>query len=169
MSVELLPMTRELFHELFRGFQYDPALFADQALYERVRNKPYSREETDARWDKRISKLDTLTFAVMREGSVIGEVVLKAIDPNSKQCELGIHLINDSVKGFGYGTEAERLAIEYAFNELGMNTVLADVIIKNTRSRHILEKLGFVRICERDGFIFYKLERRSYYADSSDR
>lgn len=169
MSVELIPMTRELFHELFRGFQYDPALFADPALFESVSKKPYSREETDARWDKRISKPDALTFAVMLDGRVIGEVVLKAIDRINKRCELGIHLINDSVKGFGYGTQAERLAIEYAFNGLGMEEVLADTILKNTRSQHIIEKLGFERVCEKNGFIFYKLGKDNYYADSSDR
>lgn len=169
MRVKLVPMTRELFHELFQGFQYDPAIFADMALYEKARSTPYSREATDALWDKRKAKPDLMTFAVMNEGKIIGETVLKNIDRERKQCEIGIHLIDDSVKGRGLGTEAERLAIEYAFGVLGMNTVLADTIIKNARSRHILEKLGFTRVCEKEGFIFYKLGKENYYADSTDR
>ena len=50
---------------------------------------------------------------------------------------------NDSYKGKGYGTTAEKLAVEYAFSELGMTAVNADTIIKNKRSQHILEKIGF--------------------------
>ena len=34
MSVKLELMTRELFHELWRGFEYDPDLFMDMELYE---------------------------------------------------------------------------------------------------------------------------------------
>ncbi len=169
MSVELVNMSRELFHELFRGFEYDSSVFADMELFEKVRNTPYSREAVDAHFDRRLSRPNTLSFAVMLNGSVIGEVVFKNVDMNEGHCELGIHLINDSVKGKGFGTEAEKLAIEYAFSRLGMSTVLADTIIKNERSRHILEKLGFKKVCEKDNFFYYKLERNSYYGDCTDR
>ena len=162
-------MTRELFHELFRGFQYDPCMFMAMELYERCRQAPYSKEATDARYDNRMAMDDQLTFAVMLGEAVIGELVIKHIDREKKQCELGIHLINDSVKDKGYGTAAERLAIEYAFMALGMETVLADCIVKNARSRHIVEKLGFDLIEEKDGFRYYKLEKEKYYADSDNR
>lgn len=167
--LKLEPMTRELFHELFRGFQYDPCMFMDKELYERCRKTPYSREATDARYDNRLARKDSATFAVMLDEAVIGEVVLKHIDHEKKQCELGIHLINDSVKSKGYGTKAEKLAIERAFSELELNTVLADCIINNTRSRQIIEKLGFDFIEEKDGFRYYKLEKEKYYADRNNR
>ena len=38
--------------------------------------------------------------------------------------------INDTVKGKGYGTRAEALAVEYAFARLGLATVYADTIQK---------------------------------------
>ena len=66
---------------------------------------------------------------------------------------------NDSVKGHGYGTLAEKLALKYAFEVLGMNAVNADTIIKNTRSGHVLEKVGFRFIEEKDGFRYYRCER----------
>ena len=168
-GVELVPMTRELFHELFRGFQYDPDVFMDMELFERARGTAYDPEKTDARFDGRISKKDSMTFAVMLGERVIGEVVVKHIDRDEKTCELGIHLIDDSVKGRGFGTEAEKLAIEYAFNELGVKTVLADTILKNMRSRHILEKLGFEFTGEEEGFRKYRLDKEKYYADRDNR
>lgn len=157
--ISLVPMSRELFHELNRGFEYDPMLFADMELFERAKRQTYDPAVTDKRFDDRMKRPGTITFAVMLEGSVIGEVLLKRIDRENRACELGIHLINDSVKGNGHGTEAERLAISYAFNELGLETVFADSIIKNVRSQHILEKLGFEFLREDDGFRYYKLDR----------
>lgn len=167
--LDLAPMTRELFHELYRSFQYDPDLFMDMELFEKAKSSVYSTEKTDAKFNKHAGDASYISFAVMLGGRVIGEVVLKHIDREKKQCELGIHLIDDSVKGKGYGTEAERLAIEYAFNGLGMEAVLADTIIKNTRSQHVLNKLGFEYLREEDGFRFYRLEREKYYADRCDR
>ena len=72
---------------------------------------------------------------------------------------LSIHLQNDSVKGHGYGTLAEKLALKYAFDVLGMSAVNADTVIKNTRSQHVLEKVGFKFTEEKDRFRYYRCER----------
>lgn len=71
------------------------------------------------------------------------------------------HMQNDSFKGKGYGTEAEKLAIKYAFDELGMVAVNADTAVKNTRSQHILEKIGFQFLKEEGDFRYYRLEKSS--------
>ena len=83
----------------------------------------------------------------------------KAIDRNKRECTLSIHLQNDSVKGRGYGTQAERLAVRYAFEQLGMQAVNADAVISNTRSQHVLEKVGFQLVREDGAFRYYRVER----------
>ena len=65
---------------------------------------------------------------------------------------------NDTVKGKGYGTEAEKLAVRYAFDKLGMSAVNADTVVKNTRSQHILEKIGFRLVKEEGNFRYYRIE-----------
>ena len=162
MSVELAKMTRELFHELYRSFEYDPVMFADEAEYEKYRHYEYNADKVDAHFDRRSVEENRVSFAVLLDGRVIGEAVLKHIDLDSKQCELGIHLINGSVKNRGYGTEAERLALHYAFDVLGIEAVLADCLVNNLRSRHVIEKLGFEFLYEKDGFGFYRLDRQSF-------
>lgn len=77
-----------------------------------------------------------------------------------KECTLSIHMQNDTAKGKGYGTEAEKLAIKYAFEELGMKAVNADTVLKNTRSQHVMEKVGFKFIKEDGDFRYYKIERQ---------
>lgn len=101
-------------------------------------------------------------FAIMRDGKPIGELQLKQIDRDRKECTLSIHLQNDAVKGRGYGTEAEKQAPKYAFDTLGMNAVNADTVIKNTRSQHVLEKVGFRYVEERDGFKYYRCAKAEY-------
>lgn len=107
--------------------------------------------------------MDRVNFMVMLSDAPIGELSLKHIDRDNSSCELSIHLMNDSVKGRGYGTRAERLVLEYAFNDMGMNFVLADVVQKNERSRHILEGLGFVQTGENELFRFYRIGRERFF------
>ena len=66
---------------------------------------------------------------------------------------------NDAAKGKGYGSMAVRLAIRYAFEELGMDAVNADIVRKNARSQHAAEKAGFRFVKEEGDFRYYRLER----------
>ena len=91
----------------------------------------------------------------------MGETGIKHIDWEKREGELSIHLQNDAVKNRGIGTEAERLLLAYAFDELGLTAVTARVIEKNTRSRRVLEKVGFVFVRQENGFLHYRCEKIS--------
>ncbi len=58
--------------------------------------------------------------------------------------------------GKDYGTTAEGMALEYAFRQMKMNAVLADALLKNQRSQHVLEKVGFVEARRDDAFCYYR-------------
>ncbi len=159
MDIRLVPMTREYMHAFFQGLVYDPDIFLDLSLYEKAKQGGYSPQAVDALFDRHSGQKDRLSFAVLQGENVIGQVDLKHIDPVAKTCELSIHLQSDGVKNKGYGTQAEKLAIAYAFETLGMDRILADTVTKNTRSQHVLEKLGFRCINEANGFRTYQLNR----------
>ena len=57
------------------------------------------------------------------------------------------------------GTQAERLAVQYAFEELGMTAIHADAVLKNIRSQHVLEKVGFCLVGEDEVSKTYRMER----------
>ena len=78
-----------------------------------------------------------------------------------RECSMGIHLQNDSVKGKGYGTQVERLILKLALEELGLVAVNADAALKNTRSQHVLEKVGFCYTHKDDTFKYYRCEKES--------
>ena len=72
---------------------------------------------------------------------------------------MGISLQHDGYKNKGYGTKAESLALNYAFAELGMETVFADALINNRRSQHVLEKVGFMKTHQDDSFQYYRCDK----------
>ena len=96
----------------------------------------------------------------------MGELQLKHLDPENRTCTLSIHLQNDAVKSRGYGTAAEKLALEYAFVTLGLEAVYADAAAGNLRSQHVLEKAGFVFLQEDDGFRYYRCSRSQRRIDA---
>lgn len=149
-------MTRELCHEFFKSFENDPDIFMDMSLFSEYR---YDEDAVD-RYFYSKQKPDRVMLAIMKDDTVIGELQLKNIDRNKRECTLSIHMQNDGVKGHGYGTCAEKLALRYAFEELGMAAINADVVAKNTRSSHVLEKIGFEYIKEENGFKYYRFERK---------
>ena len=69
---------------------------------------------------------------------------------------------SDAVKGRGFGTRAEQMAVEYAFRELEMDRVMADAILKNTRSQYVLQKAGFWFLKEEAGFRWYCVDKQTY-------
>ena len=148
--VSLRPMTRQMCHAFYKGFQNDPAI---GHYYEYV----YTPEIADRYFDTN-SAADRMLFAIMVGDQIVGECKLKNIDLQKRECSMGIHLQNDVVKGKGYGTQAERLILQYAFEELGMIAVNADAALKNSRSQHVLEKVGFCYTHEDETFKYYRCE-----------
>lgn len=72
---------------------------------------------------------------------------------------MSIALKNSKYRDKGFGTKAELLAIQYMFHELDIPVLYADTILTNTRSQHVLEKVGFRFIKEEGIFRYYCMER----------
>ena len=153
-EITLAPMTRELFHTLYRGFENDPDIYMNMQYYTKY---VYNKEKVDERFDS-LQTPERVVFAVMLDGAPIGEVQLKRINRERNDCTLSIHLQNDAVKNRGFGTQAEKQAVRYAFDVLKLDAVNADAVLKNTRSQHVLEKAGFMFTREDEMFRYYRIE-----------
>ena len=101
-------------------------------LYARDRSKKILKE-------KQIN-CNRVWFAILLDDIVIGDVYLKNIDLQKGSGTLSIVLIQDCYKEKGYDTAVERTVLEYGFKELGLSAIYADVVLRNTRSQHVLEK-----------------------------
>ncbi len=157
-NICLYEMTRPLCHAYLREFTHDPDLFmADQPFVAYV----YTQEKADAYW-QRHRDLCRVHLAVMLDAEPIGEIILKNIQRDTGECTMGISMKNDHFKNRGYGTAAEKLALTFAFNEMGMQTIFADALLKNARSRHVLEKVGFRQIRQDDTFCYYRCDKTQW-------
>ena len=75
----------------------------------------------------------------------VGLIDLYDFDPRHQRAGLGIVISEPGNRDRGYGEEAIRLMVEYAFRVLGLHQLYASVGENNRRSRHLFEKLGFVK------------------------
>ena len=153
-KVDLKICTKELWHEFDRNYVLDPMM--DQGAY------VYDFELSEKSYHLRADDKSRLYFAIMHGEKVIGRIYLKHMDNDKMSVDFGIALINDSLKGQGFGTEAVKLLIGYVFNELGFKTITAGSVIRNARSQHILEKIGFIFTHEDSDFKYYKMESKDY-------
>ena len=158
VNIRLCKMTKPLCRAFLKDFTNDPDIFMDMNPFSAYQ---YSQQRSDAYW-QRHQDLGRVHLAVMLGDDPIGEIVLKNFDKKQRCCTMGIHLQNDSVKYRGYGTQAEILTLRYAFDELNLNTVYADAILKNQRSQHVLQKVGFRKTHEDDQFCYYRCDRTEW-------
>lgn len=98
--------------------------------------------------------MERLPFAIMYGDEIVGELKIYDI-VNGKSATLGITMKNKKYKDRGFGTQAEQLAVRYVFYKLGIPTLYADSVLTNTRSQHVLEKVGFR--------LFSEDEKRKHY------
>ena len=79
----------------------------------------------------------------------IGNCELAAIDVLNRRGEVGILIGEPDARGRGYGTEAMRLLLDYAFTAVGLRSVMLLVYEFNPAARRSYEKAGFREIGRR--------------------
>ena len=106
---------------------------------------PQSLAEFEANFDQDASqhRKDLAYFAIEVEGELIGSSGLHRIDHFSRSCELGIG-IGRGYWGKGFGQDAVRTLVDYAFEHLNMNRVALQCLAEDSRAVGAYRKVGFV-------------------------
>lgn len=82
-------------------------------------------------------------FAVTVGEELVGSVTLWGIDLHNRRAHLGIGL-GPEHRGKGYGTDACRVLLRYAFVDRGLHRVQLEVLADNAPAIRAYEKAGFV-------------------------
>lgn len=82
-------------------------------------------------------------FLIERNDEIAGVVGLNRIDPLNRTANLGFWLTKDHQRQ-GIMTTACRTILSFGFSSCALNRVTARVATDNERSRHVVERLGFV-------------------------
>ncbi|MDX2137721.1 MAG: GNAT family protein [Chloroflexota bacterium] len=90
---------------------------------------------------------DSYIFAVrtLDLDTLIGFVQLDGIMWNHRSSWLAIAIGEPGYRGRGYGDEAMRLLLQFAFHEINLHRLQLTVFAYNAPAIHLYEKLGFVR------------------------
>ncbi len=148
--VILKPYTREACHEFYKAYVADVQMTYDTFTYD--------QKKIDDYYSLKTAEKNRQIFGIYREQTIIGEIQLKYIDFINAHATLSIVLRDDSVKGKGYGTEAERLILKYGINKLNLKTIYADATARNLRSIYILKKLGFKHLKDENEMCYFALK-----------
>ena len=97
----------------------------------------------------------TFIIALPDDDTPRGEIVLMDIDDDNRSASVRNGLFRDEDFGKGYGTEALRLVLDYAFPTFNLHRISLEVFDFNPRAIHVYEKLGFKREGVQRDALFY--------------
>ncbi len=106
---------------------------------------PFSIEDENEWFEAQRKSQDSKTFAILTLDSdrLIGNCSLARISWKNRSAVFGILIGDKSCWGKGYGTDATRTMMRYAFEEMGLNRVELWVFANNLRAIRCYEKVGF--------------------------
>lgn len=108
------------------------------------------------KWYERVCNDESrIWFAVVKkdDDKVIGEAGLLRMFPEWRTTDLTIIIGDPAAQGLGYGSEAIRLLLDYAFGYLNFHRVSIGVVGFNEQALRFYERIGFRREgVQRDGY-----------------
>ncbi|MFA7637447.1 MAG: GNAT family protein [Monoglobales bacterium] len=139
------------------------AMMNDEAIEEMMwgYSFPVSMHQQEA-WIEKLPTDNSVFRAMIDVGEkAIGTIILSDIDLRNGSAEIHIKLASDAERGKGFGTDAVRSLVKYAFNELRMNCIYCKVKEDNIASKKMFEKCGFVQ----EGRLRSRVYRHGRYYD----
>ena len=99
------------------------------------------------------------------DGRVVGHFIMRYIHGDRRILRFGWVIIDDTIRGKGYGYEMLSLGLKYAFEILAVDKVTIGVYVNNERAHRCYLKLGFTdkEIVKKEPFdvIEMEIDRRS--------
>ncbi|HTK12140.1 MAG TPA: GNAT family protein [Ktedonobacteraceae bacterium] len=116
--------------------------------------RPSTLEEIQAAYEKEVAeeqKRRVVYFTVYDYATLrpIGRTDLGDINYRDRRADFGIEIGEADYRGRGYGTEAVRLTLDYAFTALGLHSVALETWEYNLAAQRAYAKAGFREIGRR--------------------
>jgi RimJ/RimL family protein N-acetyltransferase len=107
---------------------------------------PQSKEQVEKLFFEELGKSDEEIgpFGIETDGKLIGTCGLHHVDQRSRVCSFGINISDHNYLGKGYGREAVKLLVDYAFRHRNFRKVWLTVYADNERAIRSYRALGFV-------------------------
>ena len=89
-------------------------------------------------------------IALKEDNSIIGIIELLRFDETANSCSFA-YMIGDDFWGRGFGTQALKAALDFAFSEMELACVEADHMAANPASGAVMRKAGMVHVRTDEG------------------
>lgn len=99
--------------------------------------------------------------ALQDNGEAIGTLILSDIDQKNATGHIHIKMSRNGGRGKGYGTDAVNTIVRYAFEELRLNCIYANILVYNKVSIKLFERCGF----KRDGVLRQRVYKQGRFVD----
>ena len=110
-----------------------------------IYQQPFTKEGHEKWLKEMIGTQNGFQFIVVdrESGRDIGSTYLRDYDRIHNKIEYGIFLSDTETTGHGLGTEALKLTVQFAFQELHVHKITGRIFSDNVRSLRVSEKAGF--------------------------
>jgi len=113
----------------------------DEAKYYTATPDGYTKDQINDYLKKITESSQRYDFLIKKDKEIIGEVVLSEIENKNCHYRICIYKKENFSKGIGY--RATKEVLNFAFNELSLNSVELEVFPFNERGISLYKKLGF--------------------------
>ena len=139
MPVRLRPVTRADFARVVRWSQDREFCLACDWTPD------LTREEVEAWWSRVLagSGAEFVRLGIEWDGVMVGYADLANVEERVGRAEFGIAVGERHLWGRGIASSAGQLMLRYAFHQLGLSRVTAQVHAPNVRSLALVRRLGF--------------------------
>lgn len=124
---------------------------------------PVSKDEQMEWYERQKGRRDILRCIAVAQvnGKPVGTLILSDIDQKNGTAEIHIKMIKEGGRGKGYGSDATRTLVDYAFKELRLNCIYAYVLAYNAISIRMFKKCGFIK----EGTLRSRVYKNGKYED----
>lgn len=146
-TVGLTSPTKEAYIERWMAHRDDVVMSHLQGQFK----PPSTVDDLEKWWERHVVSGATLLFEVRRatDRQCVGEATLSGIVWPHASADMGLTIFKRDDRAMGYGTEAGKLLVAYAFDGLGLHRVAIDFIAANHAIKAMMAKVGLGNVAGR--------------------
>ncbi|MEK4563324.1 GNAT family protein [Alkalihalobacillus sp. FSL R5-0424] len=157
MSVYLRELKREDLNQIYQS------LDNKEILYMTGTKKTFTFEQVVTHYEACQKDETRYDFAICltENDEMIGDLSIVEVEEDNRKAGFRISLHQPTILGKGYGTDAVKKALAFAFDRLKLNRLQLEVYSHNLRGYHAYKKAGFVE----EGRLRQSLYMNGTYSD----
>lgn len=104
---------------------------------------PITADDMNAHYDANAFSDGFFEMTAFDENGIAGHLIMRFTDAEQKILRFGFVIVDDTIRGKGYGKQMLKLAVKYAFEILMVEKITIGVFENNEPAYHCYRSVGF--------------------------